>query len=169
MPFMAYAQKLFLSPWLYRLARWALRAVFVYAGAVKLMDPGAFASVIDRYGMAPEFLVPVAALGLPALEVLAGVGLILDLKGSLSVVAALLVMFAVVLWFGALQGLDIDCGCFSSSDLAEHDSLRQALYRDLIMLAMAAYLYLWCWRRRGSRAAVAWRYAYQANSREVRT
>ena len=110
-----------------------------------------------------------AALGLPALEVVAGVGLILDFKGSLSVVAALLVMFAVVLWFGALQGLDIDCGCFSSSDLAEHDSLRQALYRDLIMLAMAAYLYLWRWRRRGSRAAVAWRYAYQANSREVRT
>lgn len=62
--------------------------------------------------------------------------------------ATLLVMFAVVLWFGALQGLDIDCGCFSSSDLAEHDSLRQALHRDLIMLAMAAYLYLWRWRRR---------------------
>ena len=169
MPLLANAQKWFFSPWLYRLARGALGLVFIYAGTVKLMDPGAFATVISRYGMAPDFLIPVAALGLPALEVLAGAGLLFDLKGSLSSIFAMLLMFAVVLWFGALQGLDIDCGCFSTSDLAEHDSLRQALYRDLIMLATALYLYLWRWLRRGAREGAGWRYVYQSNSREVRT
>lgn len=162
-------QNLAFTPWLYRLARWALGAVFVYAGVVKLMDPEGFALVISRYGMAPDFLVPVAALGLPALEVAAGAGLLFDLKGSLSAILAMLVLFAVVLWFGALQGLDIDCGCFNSGELAEHDSLRQALYRDLIMLAVAAYLYLWRWWRRGAREAAGWRHVYQFNSREVRT
>ncbi|MBU4566436.1 MAG: DoxX family membrane protein [Desulfarculus sp.] len=169
MPLLAGAQKWLFSPWPYLLARCALGLVFIYAGTVKLMDPGAFAMVISRYGMAPEFLVPVAALGLPALEVLAGAGLLLDLKGSLSAIFAMLVMFAVVLWFGALNGLDIDCGCFSTSDLAEHDSLRQALYRDLIMLATALYLYLWRWMRREAREGAGWRYVYQSNSREVRT
>lgn len=166
---LAGVQNRIFSPWLYRLGRWALGAVFVYAGVVKLMDPEGFALVIARYGMAPDFLVPVAALGLPALEVAAGAGLLLDLKGSLSAILAMLVLFAVVLWFGALQGLDIDCGCFSSGELAEHDSLRQALYRDLLMLAVAAYLYLWRWRRRGAREAAGWRHVYQFNSREVRT
>jgi uncharacterized membrane protein YphA (DoxX/SURF4 family) len=166
---LADVQKRLFSPWLYRLARWALGAVFVYAGTVKLMDPGGFATVISRYGMAPEFLIPVAALGLPTLELVAGAGLLLDLKGSLSAIFAMLLLFAAVLWFGALNGLDIDCGCFSSSELAEQDSLRQALHRDLIMLAAAVYLYLWRWRRREAREAVGWRYVYQSNSREVRT
>lgn len=163
------AQKWIFSPWLYALARYALGLVFLYAGTVKISDPGAFAVVISRYGMAPDFLIPVAALGLPALELLAGAGLLFDLKGSLSAIFAMLVMFAVVLWFGALQGLDIDCGCFSTSELAEHDSLRQALHRDLIMLAAAFYLYLWRWARREAREPAGWRYVYQSKSREVRT
>lgn len=169
MPLLAGAQNWLFSPWLYRLARWALGAVFIYAGVMKLMDPGSFAQVIARYGMAPDFLVPLAALGLPALEVVAGIGLLLDLRGSLGLICAMLLLFAVVLWFGVLQGLDIDCGCFSSSELAEQDSLRQALQRDLIMLATAAYLFLWRWRRREAREAGGWRYVYQFNSREVRT
>ncbi len=169
MPLLAGVQNWLFSPWLYRLARWALGVVFIYAGTMKLMDPGGFATVIARYGMAPDFLVPVAALGLPALELVAGLGLMLDLRGSLSAILAMLLMFAVVLWFGVLQGLEIDCGCFSSSELAEHDSLRQALHRDLLMLALAAYLYLWRWRRRGARGTAGWRYVYSFNSREVRT
>jgi len=158
---------IFFSPWAYRLLRWALAAVFVYAGAVKLSDPAAFASVIARYGMLPEALVPWAALGLPALEVLAGLGLALDLKGSLAAVSLLLALFAGVLWWGVLAGLDIDCGCFSPGELAEHDALRQALYRDLLMLAAAAYLYLWRWQRRGGRAARGWRFVYQTTRKEV--
>ena len=162
------SRKLF-SPWAYHLLRLALAAVFIYAGAVKLMDPGSFASIIARYGLLPTPLIPWAALGLPSLEVLAGLGLVFDMRGSLSVITAMLLMFAVVLWWGVLAGLDIDCGCFSSDELAEHDSLRQALYRDWLMLAAAAYLYLWRWVRRGRRSASGWRHVYPSTRNEVRT
>ncbi|MCF8035082.1 MAG: DoxX family membrane protein [Desulfarculaceae bacterium] len=152
---------LIFSRWNYRLLRWMLAVVFIYAGTVKLLDPGAFASIIARYGILPQALVPWAALGLPSLEVLAGLGLAVDLKGSLNTITVMLVLFVVVLWWGVLQGLDIDCGCFSSSELAEHDELRQALMRDLMMLAAAAYLYLWRWECRQGRAECAWRHLFK--------
>lgn len=147
-------------PWPYHLVRLALALVFIYAGAVKLMDVNAFAVVIGRYGMVPQSWLGPVALGLPALELLAGLGLAWDVRGSLSAVSAMLVLFALVLWFGALQGLDIDCGCFSGAELAEHDSLRQALYRDLLMLAGAVFLYWWRFRQRPETARKRWRYSF---------
>jgi hypothetical protein len=77
------------------------------------------------------------------LELIAGLGLIFDVKGSLSVILGLLVLFAFVLWFGILKDLDIDCGCFSPDDLAEHNALWSALYRDLAMIIAALYLFWW--------------------------
>lgn len=144
--------------WCYLALRLALAAVFIYAGAVKLMDPKAFALVISRYGLAPDFLLAPVALGLPALEVLAGLGLILEVRGSLTAITAMLLMFAVVLWFGVLQGLSIDCGCFSAEEQAGHAGLRQALSRDLAMLAVAAYLYFHRWRTRTGRPRGGWRF-----------
>ena len=143
-----------LVAWPEMLPRLALGAVFVYAGAVKLLDPQAFGVVIARHGLLPEPLLWPTALGLPALEVLAGLGLVLGLRGSLTVVSSLLALFAGVLWFGVLRGLEIDCGCFSAGELAEHDGLRRALYRDLAMMAVALYLY--AWRRVQGRPDIRW-------------
>jgi uncharacterized membrane protein YphA (DoxX/SURF4 family) len=156
-----------LSPWLYRLLRWCLAAVFVYAGALKLADPGGFAAVLTSYDMAPPALLPWAALGLPVLEVLAGLGLLFDLKGSLGLIAAMLLAFAVVLWFGVLAGLEIDCGCFSSEELAKHGSMRRALYRDLIMLAVCGYLYCWRMPRQARGAWGGWRLVFYQTNRKV--
>lgn len=138
-----YPQRVFLSPWPYLLVRVVLGAVFIWSGSAKLVSPGAFADVISRYGLAPEALVPFLAIGLPVLELLAGGGLILDVKGSLAVIAGLLGMFIFVLWFGILKGLDIDCGCFSPEETAEHGSLGRALLRDMVMVLGVAYLYAW--------------------------
>lgn len=149
-----------LGRWLYLAVRLGLSLVFVYAGAVKLMDPGGFAEIIVRYDMLPMALVPYAAIGLPALEVVTGLGLALDARLCLGAVTAMLLMFAVVLWFGVLKGLEIDCGCFSADELAEHDSLRQALHRDLFMLAGAAYLYIWRWFNRRALVRRGWRLSW---------
>ncbi|MEW5913019.1 MAG: MauE/DoxX family redox-associated membrane protein [Thermodesulfobacteriota bacterium] len=162
-----WTQKLLHSPWPYRLLRWGLAAVFVYAGATKLLDPRGFAVILSRYDMVPPALLPWAALGLPALEVAAGLGLAAEVRGSLSLITGLLIVFAGVLWFGVLQGLEIDCGCFAGEELAEHDSLRTALRRDLIMLAAAAYLYWWRWRQRRRRAPNPWRLVWQTHNRKV--
>ncbi|UCD88162.1 MAG: DoxX family membrane protein [Desulfobacterales bacterium] len=138
------------SLWPYRLIRLGLGVIFVWAGWTKLFDLEAFAEIIAAYELVPEGLLVPVAIGLPVLELLAGLGLIFDVRGSLSITFGLLVMFAFVLWFGILRNLDIDCGCFSADELGEHGALRIAFYRDLGMIAGVLYLYWW---RRATRSA----------------
>lgn len=140
--------------WLYFAVRILLAIVFIYAGLAKLTDIRAFAGLMSEYGLLPRYLLLPAAIGLPLAELIAGVGLLLEVRGSLSAITAMLLMFAAVLWFGILQGLDVDCGCFSAEELAGHDALRSALYRDIGLMAVAAYLYWWRLRHWGSIAPV---------------
>lgn len=133
---------LFISPWPYRLVRFSLGGIFVFSGVVKLIDPKKFARTISEFNLVPEMLLPPVAIGLPAVELLAGLGLIFNIRGSLSAIFGLLIMFIIILWFGILKGLDIDCGCFSIGELKDHASLREAFHRDLVMVAAVFYLYL---------------------------
>ena len=68
--------------------------------------------------LVPEPLLPFVAVGLPLIEVLAGLGLLFDIRGSLTTISGLLAMFVFVLWYGILKDLDVDCGCFGPEDLA---------------------------------------------------
>jgi uncharacterized membrane protein YphA (DoxX/SURF4 family) len=134
-----------LSDWIYKLSRWGLGGIFIYAGSIKLLEPKTFAVLIDAYGVIPEsLLVPVAAT-LPALEVAAGIGLFFDIEGSLSMIAGLLVLFIAILTYGIWMGLDVDCGCFGPDDpeAEAFHGLGLPLYRDMLMLAGIAYIYGW--------------------------
>jgi uncharacterized membrane protein YphA (DoxX/SURF4 family) len=130
------------SPWPYRFIRVCLGGIFVFSGVVKLIDPKKFARTISEFDLLPEMLLAPVAIGLPSIELLAGLGLIFDIRGSLSAIFGLLIMFIIILWFGILKGLDIDCGCFSIGELKDHASLRDAFHRDLVMLAAVFYLYI---------------------------
>lgn len=134
---------------LYHLIRAALAAVFIWSGFTKLIAPQSFSLVIEAYGLLPDALVYPAALGLSALELIAGVGLLFDSTSSLAVITALSMLFILVLSYGLYLGLDVDCGCFSPEDPEgqAHNGLRPALYRDLVMMAVIAYLYVWRYRR----------------------
>jgi uncharacterized membrane protein YphA (DoxX/SURF4 family) len=134
--------------WLYHFLRLALAVIFIYAGAIKLLNPKAFAHAIAQYDLVPEGLLPLVAIGLPALEVLAGLGLILEVRGSLSIIGVLLLVFLVILGYAVWQNLDIDCGCFTVDELDAQHSVRTAFWRDLIMIGATLFLY----RRRRSRA-----------------
>jgi uncharacterized membrane protein YphA (DoxX/SURF4 family) len=105
------------------LVRLGLGIIFIYAGVVKLSAPKAFARIISQYNLIPDSLLPFAAIGLPALEVLAGIGVILAVRGSLSLLLSLLVFFVLILWYGILGNLDVDCGCFSAEDLKNQAGL----------------------------------------------
>jgi uncharacterized membrane protein YphA (DoxX/SURF4 family) len=131
------------------LTRLGLGIIFIYAGVVKLSAPKAFARIISQYDLIPDLLLPLVAIGLPALEVLAGIGVILAVRGSLSLLLSLLVFFVLVLWYGILSNLDVDCGCFSAEDLKSQAGLWQAFYRDLIMIGAALFLYLSRWFQSG--------------------
>jgi uncharacterized membrane protein YphA (DoxX/SURF4 family) len=144
------AKNILFSIWSYRSVRICIGLVFVYAGVMKLADPDSFADIIAGYGLVPRNLLVPTAVGLPVLEVVAGMGLIFDIRGSLSTILGLLFMFVFVLWFGVLKDLDIDCGCFSAEEITEHGALRGALFRDLWMIAGALYLYGWRWITRSA-------------------
>jgi uncharacterized membrane protein len=130
---------------LYGLCRWTLGSIFLYAGSTKLLDPESFAVLIGAYGILPEALWMPAALTLSLMEVFGGVGLIRDIRGSLTVVTGLLVLFIAILGYGIFMGLDVDCGCFGPDDpeAKAFHGLRSSLYRDVLMLAGAAFMYGW--------------------------
>ncbi len=100
----------------YKLIRWTLGAVFIYSGGAKLLAPVTFAVLIDAYGIVPDGLLLPAAVVLVGLEVTAGIGLLLDIRGSLSVIAGLLALFIAILGYGIQMGLDVACGCFGPDD-----------------------------------------------------
>ncbi len=113
------------------------------AGGYKLHDPRAFARIISAYDLLPgELLVPVA-IGLPAIEILAGAGLLLNARGSLKVISGLLAGFLFVLGYAIWKNLDVDCGCFSQSEIEAGNSLRTAFLRDLGLIAISFYLIFW--------------------------
>ncbi|MEW6586743.1 MAG: MauE/DoxX family redox-associated membrane protein [Nitrospirota bacterium] len=128
------------SPWSYRIVRAVIGIIFIYAGITKLTDVHAFADIISLYDLVPEKMLTPVAFGLPALEILAGMGLILNMRGSRTAIVVMLLLFISVLWYGILKDLDIDCGCFSPEEINEHNSLRVAFYRDLAMLTAMVFL-----------------------------
>lgn len=130
--------------------RLALAAIFIYAGSVKLMDPRGFARTISHWDLVPEFFLPITAIGLPSLEVLAGIALMLDMRIGLHTISGLMVMFIMVLGYGVLLGLEIDCGCFGAQELQERQGIYHALYRDIVFLAAVVFLY-WSRFMRGRR------------------
>ncbi len=137
------------SPWPYRIMRVLLAGVFVWAGAVKLSDPRAFARTLSKWDIVPDPLLAPVAIGLPAFELLAGLGLAFNVRGSLTAISGMLLMFLALLGYGISRNLDVDCGCFSSvEDIAALNSLESAFYRDLWMLGIVVYLFVWRWFRK---------------------
>jgi len=131
------------SFWLYQVIRVLLGLLFFYSGVTKILHPGDFALVIEAYGLIPDFLVMPAAISLPLLEIMAALGLLKELKGSLSIITGLVILFMGVLGYGIYLGLDIDCGCFGPGDPEGEvfHSLRDALYKNFFLIGGIIYLY----------------------------
>jgi putative oxidoreductase len=123
------------------LIRLALGALFVFAGATKAYDPGAFAIEIQRYQVVPWILGALTSVYLPWLEMLAGA--LLQLKrferGALLVITLLLLVFTLALISAMLRGLSIDCGCFGKAFTATGTTI--PLLRNLVLLVFAGILW----------------------------
>jgi len=139
----------FPSSLIYHLVRVFLSVIFLWYGISKLIDPTEFAVIIESYGSMPEaWILPIAII-LPLIEVVFGLGLLLDIRGSLAGITGLLILFMAILSYGIWLGLDVDCGCFGLQDPESEafHSLRPAFYRDFVMIAGVVYLYVWrCYR-----------------------
>jgi len=159
-------QDILLSIWLYRLIRMAIAAIFLWSGLTKIVDTGGFAVIIGAYGLIPETWVMPVAVVLPVLELLAGIGLLLDVAGSLALVTGLLVWFMAILGYGIILGLDVDCGCFGPEEpeAKVFHGLRSAFYRDFLILAGIVYLYVWRYVR--TVKPVRWTIFFNANTQK---
>jgi uncharacterized membrane protein YphA (DoxX/SURF4 family) len=133
----------FLSPLIYHLIRVLLSVIFLWSGISKLMEPTEFVVIIDGYGLMPDAWILPLAIALPLLEMVFGLGLLLDIRGSLAVITGLLMLFIAILSYGIWLGLDVDCGCFGPEDpeAKAFHGLRSALVRDIIMMPCIFYLY----------------------------
>ena len=81
-------------------------------------------------------MINLAALIIPWLELIAGLCLIFAVLEvpSLIIINGLIVMFTLVVGVSLIRGLDIHCGCFTTSPDAKSD-MAQVLARDIILLA----------------------------------
>ena len=111
------------------------------------MNLHGFAVIIEEFGIVPLALLPYVAVGLPVVEVLAGVGLVCNVRGSLLAITLMTVAFLGVLGFAITTGMTIaDCGCFAAGEIpAGYDdgsALREAFVRDIGLLLLCCSLYV---------------------------
>src|SRR6266480_7536296 len=115
--------------------------IFVYAGAIKVLDPVQFANDIDNYKTLPWFISVRLAFYLPWLEMLCGFALIFRFlyRGGLSILTALIAVFIAATIAAKGRGLDITCGCFGHA--SKNWSFSTHLALDLAILAALLALY----------------------------
>src|SRR5438046_10619685 len=115
--------------------------VFIYAGAIKALDPVQFASDIDNYKIFPWPISVALAFYLPWLEIFCGFALVgrLLYRGALSILMALVLMFTLVTIAAKVRGLSITWGCFGHA--SQNWSFPSHLATNLGILA--ALVVLW--------------------------
>jgi uncharacterized membrane protein YphA (DoxX/SURF4 family) len=122
--------------------RFVLGCMFLYTGVIHAIDPKGFAEAVANYRILPAVLVNAFAVALPFIEIITGISLVLGIliPGSALIIAGLLFVFALALGMALFRGLDISCGCFTTSKEASSISWIY-LVRDLSLLAMAVFVF----------------------------
>ena len=120
--------------------RWALAALFVWAGAAKLVDTAAFTEEIANSHLWPA-LAPLLGAIFPMVELLAGLALALAPR-AWRAGAALLVLLLLLAFTGAvtaawLRGIDVRCGCFGKGG-GPIDGLTVA--RDVVFVLWSGFV-----------------------------
>ena len=114
-----------------------LGGYFIISALVKIKDPKAFAFAIRDYQIIGDPWTTMAALGLPWIELFAGVGVVVRrlYAGSLVVISGMLVVFIIALASLVARNMDIECGCG-----VRDATPMQAIIEDFIFLAIAIAL-----------------------------
>ncbi|WP_216912452.1 MauE/DoxX family redox-associated membrane protein [Nocardia noduli] len=97
-------------------------AVLVLAGVPKVGDRARMTRAVRGYRLLPDSFAPVVGAGLPWLEIVLGVALVLGVAPRITgaVAAALFAAFFVALTVNLVRGRrDLDCGCFAFGAGAE--------------------------------------------------
>ena len=129
------------NPWLHRALGLVLGAIFLYAAHAKLLDPRPLVTIIWNYRILSPGPVNLMAIYMPWMELLVGLALVTGFKrrGAAAWATVLLVAFSAALLINALRGVNVACGCFSTSAEDVHNAWLLVL-RDLPMLLAAVVM-----------------------------
>lgn len=133
-------------------ARYAVGALFIFSGLIKVNDPVGTAIKLEEYfevfayDIAPffEWFVPAAlflSVFLSVLEIVLGVALILGYRMKITtwVLLSMIVFFTFLTFYSAYFNKVTDCGCFG-------DAIKltpwQSFYKDIILLALIIVIFL---------------------------
>lgn len=138
--------------WFVLLCQIALGVTFIVASIPKIIDPHSFALMVFRYQILPYWLVNVAAIMMPWVELTAGLALILlpsFRRPAALILFGLLVAFTAAISFNLMRGLNVACGCFTVDPDAERvTSWKLVENAGFLALSLVAWL---GGRRRGRR------------------
>ena len=133
-----------IAPWISTAARLVLAAVFLTAGALKVIDPSGSVAAVRAYELVPAGWETLIGWGLPFVEI--GLGLLLALGFQTRAVAiisavVLALLIAAVISVAA-RGLSIDCGCFGGGGPVPSGQTRypSEIIRDVGLLLLAGWL-----------------------------
>jgi putative oxidoreductase len=126
----------------WRIVDLIIGGLFIYAGAIKALDPRHFAIDIDNYKILPWPICVALAFYLPWLEIFCGLALIFRVlyRGGLSILTALTSVFIIASIVAKARGLDITCGCFGH--VSKNWSFAQHLALDFAILAALIILFV---------------------------
>ena len=130
--------------------RLVIGVVFIYAALPKISRPADFAWSIAMYQMLHYSNVNLLAVVLPWVELICAVMFIFGIwtKGSAVVICGMCVMFIWALLHAIFHEIEMtSCGCFSQEGEAALEAYREEvgtelLYRDIVMLFAAGYVWL---------------------------
>jgi putative oxidoreductase len=124
--------------------RLVLGGTFIASGFLKLLQPILFSDAIRNFELIGDPWVAVAAVTLPWLELVSGLGVATRFRqiyrGSLLLLAVSLAVFIVAFAISWARGLEIRCGCFGGEEVTNYPL---AILRNLGLIALAGVLW---WR-----------------------
>jgi uncharacterized membrane protein YphA (DoxX/SURF4 family) len=134
--------------WAGLVARLVVGGVWIAAGWLKLPDPAESVRAVRAYDLLPESIVPTVGHGLPILEIVVGVMLVVGAGTRVAAAVSFLLQLAFIVGISSAwaRGLKIDCGCFggggASAAADVTDKYKWDLARDAGLAVLSLLLAL---------------------------
>ncbi len=123
--------------WAVLIARLVVAGLFVRAALPKIEAPVEFATSVQGFQVVGPTLSAWVSIGLPWLELIVGIGLLVPAIRRLSGcwIAMLLLLFIGLHASAWARGLDISCGCFGVESEGSHNYLWLIARNSALLLA----------------------------------
>lgn len=136
--------KIFQNKYVLLILRLIIGGLFIWAAVVKISDPKAFATIVKGYKLFPIWSINLIAIILPFIELITGILLIIGkwVRANSIIISILLILFIIGLAQAYFRGLEINCGCFSTSSASTPSDILWTIFRDIFMLIATFIIYI---------------------------